>query len=317
MDKPAVVREAAAVKKGMSVFGEIGVFILVLLAVTLGELILMVPVILIQLFSNADFLEISRSADADMISRFTLEVQSSSVTTVAALFATLAMIGIVFLFCKVVQKRRLRTLGFVKTNAGKEYLRGLVFGFLMFSAAVLLCVVTGALTFDGLSETFVPGLFLLFVIGFLIQGMAEEVMMRGYFLVSFGRRHSIWAAVLVNSLLFAALHLLNSGITVLSIVNLTLFGIFSSIYFVKSGNIWGVGALHSMWNLVQGNFYGIQVSGIETSCSVFSSTLTEGRELINGGDFGLEGGLAVTIVVLIGILILFWRYPTVSETKPD
>ena len=77
------------------------------------------------------------------------------------------------------------------------------------------------------------------------------------------------------------MHLANSGITVLAFLNLTLFGVFASVYFIKRGNIWGIGALHSIWNFVQGNFYGIRVSGIETSCTVLESVTAEGRELIH------------------------------------
>lgn len=75
-----------------------------------------------------------------------------------------------------------------------------------------------------------------------------------------------------------------------------------------------VGAIHSVWNLVQGNVYGIKVSGMETSCTMFSSAMTDGKELINGGAFGLEGGLAVTVVLLAGIAaVYFWRKR--QETK--
>ncbi len=112
----------------------------------------------------------------------------------------------------------------------------------------------------------------------------------------------------MNAAAFAALHLLNPGISLLAVVNLTLFGIFASVCFIKTENIWLVGALHSVWNLVQGNVYGIKVSGMETSCTVFSSAMTEGMELLNGGDFGLEGGLAVTIVFMAGTaFFLFYK----------
>lgn len=57
------------------------------------------------------------------------------------------------------------------------------------------------------------------------------------------------AAVIANSVIFAALHLLNPGVAPLAIVNLILFGIFASCYFIRRGNIWGIGALHSVWNL--------------------------------------------------------------------
>ena len=63
------------------------------------------------------------------------------------------MIGIVMLFCRAVQKRKMNTLGFVKKNMGKEYLKGLGFGFLLFSAAVLICVLTGSLKLENNSPS--------------------------------------------------------------------------------------------------------------------------------------------------------------------
>ena len=175
---------------------------------------------------------------------------------------------------------------------------------MILSVAVLLCVVTGSLKIQGLSATFSIGVFVMFLLGYMIQGMAEEVLCRGYFLVSVSRRYPLAVGIAANAVFFAALHLLNDGISVLAFINLVLFGIFASVYFVKRGNIWGVGALHSIWNLVQGNVYGIRVSGMQSNCTILSSEMVAGRELINGGDFGLEGGLAVTIVLVAGTLIM-------------
>ncbi|MDE7446089.1 MAG: CPBP family intramembrane metalloprotease [Lachnospiraceae bacterium] len=207
----------------------------------------------------------------------------------------------------MIQKRNPVTLGFTRKGAIKDYLVGIAAGFLVFSAAVLICVLTGALRIEGFAATFGIGMFVLFVLGFMIQGMAEEVLCRGYFMVSVGRRNPMWAAILLNALVFAALHLFNSGISILAFINLVLYGVFASIYFIKGGNIWGVGAFHSMWNLVQGNVYGILVSGIDVDCTVLRSTSVEGMEIVNGGAFGLEGGLAVTVVLLVGIIFLLCR----------
>ena len=62
-----------------------------------------------------------------------------------------------------------------------------------------------------------------------------------------------------------------------------------------------------MWNYVQGNLYGVKVSGITLEDTIFTSEAVRGKELVNGGDFGLEGGIGVTIVysaMIIVILIL-------------
>ena len=149
----------------------------------------------------------------------------------------------------------------------------------------------------------------------MLQGMSEEVLCRGYLMVSIGRRYSMWVAILSNSLIFAALHLLNDGISVLALINLVLYGVFASLYFIERGSIWGVAAFHSVWNLVQGNFWGLRVSGIVTECSVFQSTIADNRNIINGGDFGPEGGLAVTIVLAVGICALLKRIQSVGHSS--
>ena len=123
-------------------------------------------------------------------------------------------------------------------------------------------------------------------------------------MISVASRSSILLAVMSNSILFALLHIFNNGIDVIPLINLTLFGIFASIYALKMDSIWGICALHTTWNFAQGNLFGIKVSGIDTQVSLFSFKLNETGTIINGGSFGLEGGLAVTLVLVIGIVIL-------------
>lgn len=304
LKKPKMVTEAAAAQKGLHIVLEILVFVAVFLVSTIMQLAVLAPVEIILMFSSADYINAAVSGDQQAIALATEALMQSNALTIAMLFSTAGMILTALLFCKLIQKRKMTTVGFQKPGMWKEYLCGMAVGFGIFSVAVLICMVTGSLKIRGLSATFSVGIFLLFLVGYLVQGMAEEVLCRGYFLVSVSRRYPLAVGIAANALLFAALHLLNDGISVLAFINLVLFGVFASIYFIKRGNIWGVGALHSIWNLAQGNFYGIRVSGMQTSCSVLTSEMVAGRELINGGDFGLEGGLAVTIVLVLGSLIL-------------
>lgn len=309
LEKPQSVLDAAKAQKGMHIALEMLVFVVVFLVATIAESIIMVPGLLIMMFTDSDYLNAIMEGDVAAAIEAGNALSSSDLSTVMMLFATIAMTGIVLLFCKLLQKRRMNTLGFRKKGMVKEYLCGLAGGFVLFSAAVAICVVTGSLKIEGLSSTFTLGIFLLFTLGYMLQGMAEEVLCRGYLLVSIGRRYSMMVAIWVNAVFFAMLHLLNDGISVLAFVNLVLFGVFASVYYIKRDNIWGVGALHSIWNLVQGNFYGIRVSGIQTGCSVLSSEMVEGKEFINGGAFGLEGGIAVTIVLLVGTVVLLYMKP--------
>lgn len=304
LEKPVAVLEAAEKKRGMHWALELLVFVAVFFVGEIAELFFLLPGILIMMFTNTDYINASLTGDISRLMEISNQISASDTYLILSLFATLGMIVIAFLFCRLLQKRPLRTLGFRREGIFKEYIIGIAAGFLVFSAAVLLCVLTGALELGGMSPGFSAGIFLLFTVGFMIQGMSEEVLCRGYFMVSVARRYPVVIAILANALFFAALHLLNQGISVLAFLNLVLFGVFASIYFLKRGNIWGVAAFHSVWNLAQGNFYGIRVSGMEMQCSVLQSDMVAGKEIWNGGAFGLEGGLAVTIVYVVGIAVL-------------
>ena len=306
LEQPEAVLKAQETKKGLNLFLELLVFVAVFLVSTIGQSLILAPCQIVLLSGNAEYIAAAASGDAEIIMEVTMELAGTAPYMICSLFSTIGMIVVVLLFCKLLQKRNPDTLGFTKKNLVKEYLIGMAVGFVIFSIAILICVVTGAVRLEGISASFAPGVILLFVIGFLFQGMAEEVLCRGYFMVSVGRRYPMIVAVLANSLFFAALHLANAGIGVLAFINLVLFGIFASLYFIRRGSIWGIGAVHSVWNFTQGNFYGVQVSGNAKTASVLETTMVEGKELINGGAFGLEGGLGVTIVLVVGILFLYF-----------
>lgn len=311
--RPVMVEEAAKAQKGLNWILEILIFIAVFFVCNMAMVMLIMPVEFVMMFTDKNYLDAAKSGNQELIQEATAKIISGDVMTITMLVAEIAMIGIALLFCKLIQKRKMATVGFFKKDMFKEYLLGLVVGFAMFSFAVLIAVMTGAIKFNGISETCSIGLFLLYAFGFMIQGMAEEVLCRGYFMVSYARKHSVAAAIIANSLVFAALHLGNSGIDVLSFINLTLFGIFASVYFVRRGSLWGIGALHSIWNLVQGNFYGIRVSGMVLSNSILDSTIVEGKELFNGGAFGLEGSISVTIILVVATVIMYFT----KEKKYD
>lgn len=304
LERPEAVIKAQEKQKGMNWFLEILVFVLLFFVCAFAQIIITLPGELMLISNNVNYQMSAAAGDLDGMAEAARLIGNSDLYMVLALVSTVAMTAVTLLFCRLIQKRKPDTLGFVRKGGGREYLIGLAAGFAAFSAAVLLCVLTGAIRIEGISETFGAGMFLLFLAGYMIQGMGEEVLCRGYLMVSIGRRYPMWVAVFSNAFIFAALHLFNNGISVLAFLNLTLFGVFASLYFIKRGSIWGIGAFHSIWNLVQGNFWGLSVSGGTTQCSVFKSAVTEGRDILNGGAFGPEGGLAVTVVLLAGILVL-------------
>ena len=310
-ERSVPMQETAQTKKGLLWILELRVFVAVFLVASIAQGFATVPMQLVMLFSDKAYMAAVASGDVAKLTEASMEVtqrlMESDGYMIGMLLSDIVMMLIVFLFCRFIQKRKLRTLGFIKKGMLKEYGLGMLLGFAFFSVCVLLGVLFGGLQIEGISPEFSIGIFVAYLLGYMVQGMTEEVLCRGYFLGSYARRYPVYAAVLANSLLFASLHLLNSGISVLAFINITLFGIFASIYFIRRGSIWGIGAFHSIWNLVQGNFYGIKVSGTPVGNTLFTTQAIAGKSLWNGGDFGMEGSLICTIVLTCGIIFLYTR----------
>lgn len=229
---------------------------------------------------------------------------------------------ILWAWLKWVEKRPFWTLGYEMKNAFTQYGRGFLFGALMFAGSVGILALFGSVSFeqgDPSKQGFaaVMGVTLV-LIGWVVQGGAEEVLMRGWVLPVIGARYKPWLGLVISSLIFALLHGLNPNLSIIALVNLTLFGLFAGLYAMREGSMWGISALHSVWNWVQGNFFGFQVSGTDAEGGTLINLMETGTDWLTGGEFGPEGGLAVTAVLVIGILVvLFWKSNLTDQPQPN
>ena len=244
---------------------------------------------------------------------------AGSTSLIISLFATTAMVAVVLLYCLLAERRTLSSLGLIKRGALTEYAVGIASGLVLFGLPVLLCVATGTVTLSVAEPA--PSLLplLLYLVGFLIQGASEELLCRSYLMVSLSRGWPLWASAVSNALLFSLLHVANPGVSVIALVNLFLFGIFASLLTIRRGSVWMVCAVHSMWNFAQGNIFGIPVSGLTGLPSPLSAEVAEGswQTLVNGGTFGLEGGLAVTVVLTVACCVTLLMPTKKSEIVRD
>ena len=227
------------------------------------------------------------------------------------LFATAGTIVVSILYCRLLEKRPLRTMGFTKKGAVSEYLLGMLIGTVMISCAIGICAAAGVIEYIKLSPN-VSWIIILYFIAFIIQGMSEEVLLRGYFMVSMSRQRSVYLPILLSSAIFALMHVFNPGITIFALFNIFLFGVFMAVYVIKRGNLWGAAAIHTMWNFVQSNIFGVEVSGMEVHSSLLVTKTSEAAEWLHGGAFGSEGGLDCTVILLAAILLI-WLLPAKRE----
>lgn len=206
------------------------------------------------------------------------------------------------------EKRPFWTLGFERAGAFMQYLRGLGLGVAMFALGLAALAAMGWVAPERGGEAYegwaAVGGVLLVAIGWAVQGAAEETLTRGWLMGVVGARYRPWLGVLVASLVFTLLHGLNPNIAPLPLLNLFLFAVFAALYALWDGSLWGIAAWHAAWNWAQGNLFGLQVSGNTDGGPILWNLQEAGPDLITGGAFGPEGGLAVTGMLVIGIAIV-------------
>jgi hypothetical protein len=228
------------------------------------------------------------------------------------ILAFVLIYAILWAWLKFFEKRRFVTLGYTPTNALKQYVQGFILGGLMFAGAIGILAAMGTVAIEQGDPTqqgvAALGGVAFMLIGWIVQGGGEEVLLRGWVLPVISARYRPWLGLLISSLLFSLLHGINPGISPLALFNIALFGVFAGLYALREGTLWGISAVHSVWNWVQGNFFGLEVSGTNPAGGTLMNLTISGSDWLTGGAFGPEGGAAVTIVLLIGIgVILFWK----------
>lgn len=143
---------------------------------------------------------------------------------------------------------------------------------------------------------------------FLFAAAAEEIFFRGYPLQTLTRAHLAWLGMLVTSVSFAAVHLKNPhAVPGLPFVNTALAGVWLAVAYLRTRSLWLPIGLHWAWNWTQASLLGLPVSGIQRIAPApLLQAMNAGPDWLTGGAYGIEGGAACTVALLISTLVI-WR----------
>ncbi|HEL1541229.1 TPA: CPBP family intramembrane metalloprotease [Streptococcus suis] len=233
-----------------------------------------------------------------------------SLELLAFTFISLAII----IWARFVEKSPWLGLGMTKKGAFKDFILGWGIGAAMLITCVLLMWGFGAIRIS--SVQFSPqlfGEFLVLVLAWSVQGTTEELLTRGWMFSSLSAKHNIPVGILVSSLFFTFLHLGNDGLSLIPLLDLTLFAILACLVMLKTGNIWVISGIHAAWNCFQGNVFAFPVSGTQAG-QAFISVNTAGPDWLSGGAFGVEGSI---ISLLIQAGIITWLVYELYFTSPS
>jgi len=189
----------------------------------------------------------------------------------------------------------------------KDFWVGSLTGFLAISGTLLAIFLLRGFRINGLAIHGTAILYSLFgwAIAFLLAGLAEEFLFRGYIQYTLTGGMGFWPAAFVMSGLFGLGHFFNSHENARGSETVVLFGLLLCLFLRRTGNLWCAVGFHLGYDWGQ-MFYGVPDSGIVPYHNLLSSTLS-GPEWLTGGMVGPEASFLTPLALLV-VALLFSRY---------
>lgn len=229
------------------------------------------------------------------------ETFTESTMELLGLYAMAGMIAASVLYWKIIEKRNLSEMG-VTGRIGGLFVGALIGTVLLF-VCVAAIMLTGSISFEGLSQDINTSMLLLMLGGYIIQSTAEEFLCRGLVLCSLKDRVPMPVDIAASTFVFTFNHWGNfigsepeyifSGLLCLIIISC----IFSFLT-LKTKSIWTACGLHSMWNFCLSCILGLALSGEGASAALIDMR-SVGENLLNGGKYGIEASIISDIIIAV------------------
>ncbi|HXD78879.1 MAG TPA: type II CAAX endopeptidase family protein [Puia sp.] len=211
----------------------------------------------------------------------------------------------VAIFRLVIERRGWTGLGWDLDGFASEALTGLFLGPAILGLAASAILLSGHLQWVDI--VWQPTALFISLGWMILISFSEELVFRGYLLGNLMEAlPNKWIALAISSFLFALYHAVTPGIHTLAFANLFLAGMLLGTNYLFTKNLWFSFLLHLGWNFFEGPIMGFKVSG-----TTFPSLLQaepNGDLFITGGDYGLEGSILMTLLLLTALFVMYWAW---------
>ena len=146
---------------------------------------------------------------------------------------------------------------------------------------------------------------------FLLVGLTEEFMLRGYSQFTLARGMGFWPAAVLLSAIFGAVHLKNPGEAWLGALAAGVIGLFFCLTLRRTGSLWFAVGFHAAWDWGESFFYSVPDSGQVSPGHLLSSSF-HGSRWVTGGSVGPEGSLFCFVVIAVMWVGFSLAYPDVK-----
>ena len=227
-----------------------------------------------------------------------------------------------------VERRPVGDYGLGGPRKPSRFLAGFLWGIVFLSILVGALWKTGLLVFDGRllsgSNIFKDGA--VWLLGFLLVGLLEEYLLRGYlqftlsrgaaslysmlFDTTHGKTLGFWTSAVCLSFIFGFGHGSNPGESPIGMAAAGLIGLILCLTLWRTGSLWWALGFHTSWDWAQSFLFGVADSGTMVQGHLFATHPT-GKVLLSGGATGPEGSALILplLVVIAGVVMLIPKEP--------
>jgi membrane protease YdiL (CAAX protease family) len=198
--------------------------------------------------------------------------------------------------------------GFQPPARGLRFVSGLAWGFIAISLLVFALRALGFLTLSGSGPGNAPRWREAAVWGlvFLLTGVAEEAMFRGYPLFTLTRGIGFWWSALLCSAGFGLMHGANGGESAVGIVAAGAIGLLFSLSLWYTGSLWWAVGFHAAWDWGESYVYGTADSGMVVQGHWLTAHAT-GPAIWTGGATGPEASILIwPLLVILALGMAVW-----------
>lgn len=235
-------------------------------------------------------------------------ILAEAATLLAVLLATALMARL--------ERKNVAAYGLMGSGRFRFFLVGLASGFALQSLLVGILVATGhmQLSFAHLAAGRALAYAAAWALCFLLVGMTEEFMLRGYLLAALARGIGFWPAALALAALFGLLHRGNAGESPFGLVAAGLVALVFSLSLWRLGHLWWAIGFHAAWDWAESFFYGTADSGV-VSAGRLMHAHPLGSVLLSGGRTGPEGSLWAALALALAAAFVAFTQPRHSRAN--
>jgi membrane protease YdiL (CAAX protease family) len=140
---------------------------------------------------------------------------------------------------------------------------------------------------------------------FVVVGIFEEFLLRGYALYTLARGWGFWPAAAVLSLMFGVIHMRNPGETWIGLLGVVAIGMFFCLTLYRTGSLWFAVGFHAFWDWGQTFLYSVPDSGTVEPGHLMRPGF-QGGDWLTGGSVGPEASV-MCFLVIAGVAGVFAR----------